>query len=107
MRALVALGALAGVLAIAPAAGAAPISVTAAAPVTPGPLSAAQQRVLSQGYLVPDQAAYDSAKRAAAGRAPQPTPEANLSGPFTPVTGLSFAGQRDTNVAPPDTTGAV
>jgi hypothetical protein len=75
----------------------------------PGPLSAVQKRAINQGYLVPDQAAYQGNKAAADAKA------ARLSG--EPTTGLAakaptffradFEGVRDTNSGPSDSTSAI
>jgi hypothetical protein len=84
------------------------LRVAPAKPLAPGHLSAAQRQVLQEGYLVPDQAAYDHAKSRAARRARGAlAAHAAAFGPFVPTANPSFAGLRDTNVGPPDTTGAV
>jgi hypothetical protein len=77
---------------------------------TPGPLSEAQKRLKSQGYLVPDQQAYERAKAQAAQEAGQP------SGTSAPVTAATQAaetfrrwkGIRDPECCTPsDSTGAI
>jgi hypothetical protein len=93
------------------AAGAAgqPLRIEAAQPLANGNTSSpVQAQHLRQGYLVPDQAAYERSKARAAQEAPGSTPDgmAGLA-PLAPTTSTSFDGLRDPNVAPPDTTGAV
>jgi hypothetical protein len=84
------------------------LSVTSARPLAQGPLSSAQRHLLKQGYLVPNQAAYDAAKARAARQAPGSTAaRAAAFAPRVPTANPSFAGERDANVGPPDTTGAV
>src|SRR5205809_3113316 len=84
------------------------LSVTPAQPLAQGPLSPAQQHLLQQGYLVPNQAAYDAAKARAARQAPRSAAaRAAAFTPRVPTANPSFAGERDTNLGPPDTTGAV
>jgi hypothetical protein len=89
----------------------------------PGPLSTAQKRAISQGYLVQDQAAYERAKADAAERARR------LSGPRTssspgdlvlkpsgvqypmrqlaPTNFRSWEGANDSNSSVSDSTGAI
>lgn len=77
---------------------------------TPGPLSAAQKKAVSeQGYLVPDQAAYDQAKNEAAAKAEQPSSEKSSSSVSTqaPQTTSGSAGVFSTCCGPSDSTGAV
>jgi hypothetical protein len=75
-----------------------------------GTLSVAARRAIDRGYLVPNQARYDRRKarltRRAAGREALTDP---LSGPLAPsiVSGRSFQGINNPNVAPPDETSAV
>ena len=75
-----------------------------------GTLSVAARRAIDRGYLVPDQARYERQKarltRRAAGLEPLTAP---LSGPLAPsiVSGRSFMGINNPNVAPPDETSAV
>jgi hypothetical protein len=84
------------------------LSVTSTPPSATGPLNAAQRHLLQQGYLVPKQAAYDSAKARAARRAPgSAAAHAAALAVRVPTANPSFAGLRDPNVGPPDTTGAV
>ena len=75
-----------------------------------GTLSAAAGRAIDRGYLVPNQARYDHLKarstRPAATRAALLAP---ASGPLAPsiVSGRSWLGINNPNVAPPDETSAV
>ena len=75
-----------------------------------GTLSVAARRAIHRGYLVSDQARYDRQKarltRRAASRDALTAP---LSGPLAPsiVSGRSFQGINNPNVAPPDETSAV
>jgi len=83
-------------------------SVTSTPPSPTGPLNSAQRHLLRQGYLVSDQSAYDAAKARAARRAPgAASARADALAVRIPTADPSFAGLRDTNVGPPDTTGAV
>jgi hypothetical protein len=76
--------------------------------VTEGRPSPAQRQLRQQGYLVPDQATYERAKARAARRATRaPSSKAALLAPRIPAASPSFAGIRDPNSGPPDTTGAV
>ena len=76
----------------------------------PGPLSAAQERALSRGPLVPDREAYEQAKaeaaenaeRLSAGRDPA-APQATTA----PQIFRSWEGVRDPKFAPSDSTGAI
>ncbi len=89
-------------------AGAESLQVKPAKPMAGGPLSSAQRRLLDQGYLVPDQAAYEQARARAARRAPGSLAAGDAAFSVrAPTANPSFAGIRDTNVGPPDTTGAV
>jgi hypothetical protein len=81
--------------------------LTAARPPARGPLNSVQRQVLRQGYLVPNQAAYDRAKARAARRAGSLSAHAAAFAPRVPTASPSFNGLRDKNVGPPDTTGAV
>ncbi len=69
-------------------------------------LSALQQRRLRQGYLVPDQAAYDRATAAADRAAGQPAAR-SLTGPLAPAQSRNFAGISGAASAPSDSTGAI
>jgi hypothetical protein len=75
-----------------------------------GTLSAAARRAIHRGYLVPNQARYDRRKarltRRAASREALIAP---AGGPLAPsiVSGRSFQGINNPNVAPPDETSAV
>ena len=74
----------------------------------PGPLSATQKLAIKQGYLVPDQGAYERAKAGAqqlAGGGGKPT-YATAQG-ADPETFRSWEGIRDQRVAPSDSTGAI
>jgi hypothetical protein len=80
--------------------------------VSSGSLSPAQKQA-EGGYLVPDQAAFDKAKARANARAEQSSGESSSaespSSPTTqaPVAFSNFMGQRDPQVGPSDSTGAV
>jgi hypothetical protein len=78
--------------------------ITAAPPAAPGHLNSTQRHVLRQGYLVPNQAAYDRAKARAARRAGSLAARAAAFAPQVPTANPSFDGLRDANVSPPDTT---
>ena len=75
-----------------------------------GTLSAAARRAIDRGYLVPNQSRYDRQKaratRHAEGREALTAP---VRGPLAPsiVSGRSFQGINNPNVAPPDETSAV
>jgi hypothetical protein len=86
-----------------------PLRLRPAKPVvTTGRPSPAQRQLRRQGYLVPNQRGYERAKARAARRAPgSASPEATLLAPRIPAASPSFAGIRDPNSGPPDTTGAV
>src|ERR671916_462 len=74
----------------------------------PGPLSATQKLAIKQGYLVPDQDAYERAKARAqrlAGGGGKPTYAAAQGA--DPETFRSWEGIRDQRVAPSDSTGAI
>jgi hypothetical protein len=78
----------------------------------PGPLSPAQKLAISQGYLVPDQEAYEQAKaeaqqkaeRLAADERPAPPAVAQVE---DPEAFRSWQGLRDLRVGPSDSTGAI
>ena len=73
-------------------------------------MSAGQKKVVSeQGYLVPDQAAYEQAKDEAAAQAEQFSSEKSSSsvGTQTPQTTSGSAGVYSTCCGPSDSTGAV
>jgi hypothetical protein len=75
-----------------------------------GTLSVAARRAIDQGYLVPNQARYDRQKARLTGRAAsREALTAPVSGPLAPsiVSGRSFQGINNPNVAPPDETSAV
>lgn len=77
---------------------------------SPGSLSAAQKRaIFEQGYLVPDQAAYEQAKENAAAEAQQSSGEesASSTGTLALQNVKGFNGIFDTRFAPSDSTGAV
>jgi hypothetical protein len=82
-------------------------------PATPsqtadGTLGPAARRAVNQGYLVPDQRAYESAKaRAARGNAEAFLLQPSLGGQLAPSTVSSWAGVYDSDFAPSDSTGAV
>jgi hypothetical protein len=74
----------------------------------PGPLSPVQKKARSQGYLVPDQEAYELAKAEAewlSGTSAPAAPEARA--PEPPEVFRSWEGIRDPRVAPSDSTGAI
>jgi hypothetical protein len=76
----------------------------------PGPLSPPQKRAISQGYLVPDQEAYEQAKAEAAEKAEQLSAERAPAAPqatTSPQIFRSWEGIRDPRVAPSDSTGAI
>jgi hypothetical protein len=75
-----------------------------------GTLSVAARRAVDRGYLVPNQARYDRQKARSTRRvASLEALTAPLSGPLAPsiVSGRSFLGINNPNVAPPDETSAV
>ena len=75
-----------------------------------GTLSAAARRAIHRGYLVPNQARYDRQKaRSTRHAASREALTAPVSGPLAPsiVSGRSFQGINNPNVAPPDETSAV
>ena len=75
-----------------------------------GTLSVAARRAIHRGYLVPNQARYDRQKARATRRAEsREALTAPVSGPLAPsiVSGRSFQGINNPNVAPPDETSAV
>lgn len=77
----------------------------------PGSLSAAQKQAISgQGYLVPDQGAYDKTKAKAANKAAQQSSSESLSeasASNAPTTFRSWRGIQDTSSGPSDSTGAI
>jgi len=78
---------------------------------TSGPLSAAQKQAISQqGYLVPDQGAYDKAKAEAANKTGQQSSSESLSkapAAKAPAAFRSWPGIRDTSSGPSDSVGAI
>jgi hypothetical protein len=74
-----------------------------------GPLSLAQKQAIEQGYVVPDQEAYERAKAKAAQKAEQRSGEVQPSAPGdkAPVASRSWEGVFDTNSSPSDSTGAI
>ena len=75
-----------------------------------GTLSVAARRAIHRGYLVPNQARYDRRKARSTRRAEsREALTAPVSGPLAPsiVSGRSFQGINNPNVAPPDETSAV
>lgn len=74
-----------------------------------GPLSAVQKRALSQGYLVPDQAAYERDKAEAAEKAQRRSgePSSTASGSKAPASIRTWEGVSDPSFSPPDSTGAI
>jgi hypothetical protein len=75
-----------------------------------GTLNPAARRAIHRGYLVPNQARYDRQKARATRRAAsREALTAPVSGPLAPsiVSGRSFQGISNPNVAPPDETSAV
>jgi hypothetical protein len=59
------------------------------------------------GYLVGDRARFDRLKAQAAARAGRLHPGSSPAAPHGPVTGASWKGAEEDDVAPPDTTGAI
>ena len=86
-----------------------PLSVEQPGGGTPGPLSEMQKLAISQGYLVPDQAAYERYKADAARAAGQVTGTSTPAAPTAaaPQTVRSWEGIRDPRVTPSDSTGAI
>jgi hypothetical protein len=81
-------------------------------PASNGTLSAAARKALHQGYLVPNQHAYETQKRNAAKAAPPdalPLTALFASTPrqLAPVVNRSWSGQTSPGFAPSDSTGAV
>jgi hypothetical protein len=77
-------------------------------PAADGTLGVAAQRALDQGYLVPDQRAYERVKvRAQRGKAGAFLPQPSMGGQLAPSTVSSWAGLNDSDFAPSDSTGAV
>ena len=75
-----------------------------------GTLSGAARRAIDRGYLVPNQARYDRQKARATRHAEsREALTAPVRGPLAPsiVSGRSFQGINNPNVAPPDETSAV
>jgi hypothetical protein len=77
-------------------------------PAADGTLGVAARRSLNQGYLVPDERAYERAKAKAA----RENPSASFTEPLAPEqlapsTVSSWAGASDADFAPSDSTGAV
>ena len=72
-----------------------------------GSLGSAASLALSQGYLVPDQAAYQDAKAAAARRFTTTAAKASGLGTAAPVTSLSWKGVSQAGHSPSDSTGAI
>lgn len=74
-----------------------------------GPLSPVQKRAMSQGYLVPDQQAYERAKAGAQDQAARLSGEPTSTAPVAekPATFRSWEGVRDRFVTPSDSTGAI
>ena len=75
-----------------------------------GTLSVAARRAIDRGYLVPNQARYDRQKARATRHAEsREALTAPVRGPLAPsiVSGRSFQGIHNPNVAPPDETSAV
>jgi hypothetical protein len=75
----------------------------------PGPLSAVQKRAMNQGYLVPDQAAFQRAKAEADARSARLSGEPT-SGPAAKAPTFfkaDFEGIRDTSSGPSDSTSAI
>ena len=72
-----------------------------------GGASAAARHAMRQGYLVPDQAAYDRAKAEAARQAAPVSGEETVAGALAPAVAREWDGVFDTTVAPSDSTGAV
>jgi hypothetical protein len=76
----------------------------------PGPSSPAQKQALAQGYLVPNQEAYEQAKAEAAEKAEQLSAErapADLYATTASQIFRSWEGIRDPRTAPSDSTGAI
>ena len=76
-------------------------------PSADGTLGPAARLALSQGYLVPDQRAYDRAKARAARANPSLALTAPVLSKRAPSTVSSWEGLSDTDFAPSDSTGAV
>ena len=85
---------------------------TRAVPASPSPgangkLGDAARRALHQGYLVPDQRAYDRTKARASGANPSLALTSPIFEKRAPGTLSSWHGLSDTDFAPSDSTGAV
>jgi hypothetical protein len=76
-------------------------------PSADGSLGVAARRALHQGYLVPDQRAYERRKAQAAGRAAAALTRPLSAAGLAPSTTTSWSGAYDTGFAPSDSTGAV
>lgn len=84
------------------------LSMEKVGPGEVGPLSPAQQRAISQGYLVPDQGAYERAKAAANENAGRISGGESQAAPAAePQVFRSWRGIRDTRLSPSDSTGAI
>jgi hypothetical protein len=107
----IALAATMMVVAAAPAlAGANELRVVPATPdpAADGTLGVAARHSLDQGYLVPDQRAYESVKAKAARRSPvAPLAAPSFGQQLAPNTTSSWEGLSDAGFAPSDSTGAV
>jgi hypothetical protein len=99
----------AGALAPAALATAKPLRVVPARlnPSADGTLSPAARLALRQGYLVPDQRAYDRARAKTATANPSLALTEPVLGKRAPSTVSSWLGLSDTDFAPSDSTGAV
>jgi hypothetical protein len=89
-----------------------PVVPTRAVPASPSPgangkLGDAARRALHQGYLVPDQRAYDRTKARASGANPSLALTSPIFEKRAPGTLSSWQGLSDTDFAPSDSTGAV
>ncbi len=82
------------------------LHLTAASGGGDGTLGVAAATALRQGYLVPDQAAYEAAKAAAAARAGSATKTAAV-GSAAPTKVLSWNGLVNPGLTPSDSTGAI
>ena len=72
-----------------------------------GTMGSAARRALQQGYLVPDQAAYDAAKEAGARRVGADGAADIVAGTLAPVVTRGWLGITDSTTAFPDSTSAV
>ena len=89
------------------AAGHSRLRLTAASGGGDGTLGPAAARALDQGYLVPDQAAYEQAKVAAAARVGARSGEADTLTTSAPSTLLTWKGLSAAGHSPSDSTGAI